>query len=468
MNLSKYAVLIAMTWLCWDGLLAQEYNSLHWRIDGVNLEKPSYLYGTMHSRDGRIHDLGDSVMLALSRCDAVALEIATDKMGIKDMFGALKQMYMRDTTLSDLYPPETYQLVKKTVSKKMGLLGVFYNVDKIKPMFLASLLDEIDTEAETVNQQKLLLDMYFQEAGIQQKKRIISIESVDEQMSAIDQMPLSVQAEMLLDQVNNMGKEDTSTQVMIQRYVEQDLDALLAMYEGEKESKTESFDQAIVVKRNRTMAERMDSFMRIQPTFTAVGALHLPGKKGIINLLRQKGYSVTPVYSSDKVYRPIPKPKIDTLAAAQRPMYERPFILLNAAEAGFQTLIPDTAIVEWLEDDMIIYTYNDRRNDLFYSIAYTALPDSSAVNNETFYNEIALRLAKTKGAELVYQKMVPVLDYEAQEGQLQMGDFIPNAFLRYVMVRTGNDFYLLSVTGDKDKIMKPDVNVFFDSFMVIP
>lgn len=444
---------------------AQEYNSLLWCISGNGLKQPSYLYGTMHSRDARVHNLGDSVMIKLLSCNAVALEIVTDQMGIKDMLGAMRQMYMKDTTLQDLYSEQDYQRVKKYMSKKMGIMGLLYNIDKIKPMFLASMIDEMEQNDQTQEKEKLLLDMYFQQVGKEQGKRLISIESVDEQMAAVDKMPLSIQAEMLLDQINNVGKYDTMGHIMVDYYANEDLDALLQLYESETDQMSESFDQAIVAQRNQIMAARMDSFMHKQPTFTAVGALHLPGERGVISLLRQKGYSVAPVYSPNKMYKSKTQPMsitdTDTLTIIPKPP-----VLLAAEEAGFQVLMPDSAKTEWLEDDMIMYTCTDKQNELHFSIAYTALPDSASVDNEEFYNQVAARLVKTKGARLVYQKMVNVLDVVAQEGEMDMGELLPNAHMRYVMLRTGTDFYLLSVTGSPKKLNRAEVNTFFDSFMV--
>lgn len=450
-------------------LFAQPYNSLLWRIDGNGLQQPSYLYGTMHSRDERVHNLGDSVMLKLDACNAVALEIVTDQMGMKDMLQAMSQMYMKDTTLQDLYAEaDDYRKVKSYVLKKIGIMGFLYNVEKIKPLFLSSMLDEMEQEEQSKKSNNLLLDMYFQQTGKEKGKQLIGIETIEEQMAALDQMPLRIQAEMLLDQVNNAGKYDTIGQAMIQYYAEENLDALLQLYEGEKDVMTESFDQAIVVHRNRNMSARMDSFMRLQPTFTAVGALHLPGKEGVINLLRQKGYTVQPVYSPNKMpkFTNLPHtPAADTLAGAPTP--PKPPVLLDADEAGFQVLLPDSAKTEWLEEDIILYTCADNQNNLYYSIAYTALPDSaSAQNNEAFYNRVAERLAKTKGAKLLYQKMVNVLDSVAQEGEMDMGELLPGIHLRYVMLRTGPDFYLLSVTGLPQQLNNDRVNTFFDSFMV--
>ncbi|OWY20419.1 TraB/GumN family protein [Sphingobacteriales bacterium UPWRP_1] len=451
-------------------LLAQPFNSLLWRIEGNSLQQPSYLYGTMHSRDEQVHNLGDSVLLKLNACDAVALEIVTDQMGLKDMLQAMSQMYMKDTTLQDLYTKtEDYRKVKSYVSRKMGVMGFLYNPEKIKPMFLASMLDEMEQEEEQSKNKNLLLDMYFQQVGKDTGKRLISIETIDEQMAAIDQMPLKMQAEMLLDQVNNAGKYDTMGHVMLQYYAEENLDALLQLYEGEKETMTESFDQAIVVLRNRNMATRMDSFMRLQPTFTAVGALHLPGKDGVINLLRQKGYSVQPVYSPNKMPKNTANFNTPATGGGNAQPMPKPPVLLDADEAGFQVLLPDSAKTEWLEDDIILYTCSDAQSGLFYNIAYTALPDSaSAQNNEAFYNQVAERLAKTKGAKLLYQKTVNVLEALAQEGEMDMGELLPGIHLRYVMLRTGTDFYLLSVTGLPEKLKNERVNTFFDSFMVAP
>ena len=73
-------------------------------------------------------------------------------------------------------------------------------------------------------------------------------------------------------------------------YIEQNLDSLLVM--NDKQPMPPKLYKALITDRNVRMADRIDLFIHKQPTFIAVGALHLPGPGGVIALLRKKGYTV--------------------------------------------------------------------------------------------------------------------------------------------------------------------------------
>ena len=116
---------------------AQAYKSLLWQIEGKGMKTPSYLYGTMHSKDLRVHDLSDSVYVAIERCPAMALEIVTQE---QDQTALMSKMFMRDTTLQQLYSPEDYKKVNAAIQKKMGLMALMFKTDKMKPIFLVTML----------------------------------------------------------------------------------------------------------------------------------------------------------------------------------------------------------------------------------------------------------------------------------------------------------------------------------------
>ena len=89
--------------------IKKKYPSLFWEIS-KDSSSISYLYGTMHSTDKRVHELTDSVRLVFEQCEAVALELIMDSV---DIFGVMKGMFMKDTTLRMLYEREEYKKVKK-------------------------------------------------------------------------------------------------------------------------------------------------------------------------------------------------------------------------------------------------------------------------------------------------------------------------------------------------------------------
>ncbi|MGB1205831.1 MAG: TraB/GumN family protein [Chitinophagales bacterium] len=274
--------------------IEQKYPSLFWEIS-KDSSTVSYLYGTMHSTDKRVHELSDSVTLIFEQCEAVALELIMDSV---DMFGVMKGMFMQDTTLRMLYERDNYKKVKRYLkrqflkNKELALITLIFDIDKVKPMFLSTLVSESKPEDAA----KLPLDMYLQEWGKKQNMTLIGIETFEEQMAALDAIPLKQQAEMLLGQIELAATSDSMNNQMMTLYLAQDLDGLLRFYEGfEGDMVSDSFDDALIQKRNVVMAERMDKIMQEQKTFMAVGALHLPGENGVLELLRKKGYQVRPI-----------------------------------------------------------------------------------------------------------------------------------------------------------------------------
>lgn len=264
-------------------------NSLLWKISGNNLSKPSYLYGTMHSRDKRAHEFGDSVLVKLNECDAVALELLTAEM-MQNPFALLGYIMMKDTTLNMLLSEDDYKLVKAFAADKLGVFGMA--VDKIMPIFTSGLI----TEMMMGDDMEATVDEYFEKTAIENGKKTIGIETVEEQLGALNQISLKEQADMLTEQLQTMDEDSATFENLMQCYRQQDLSCLHEIYSSEEVS--ESFDNALVDARNHVMAHRIDSIIRLQPTFVAVGALHLVGDSGLISLLKQSGFVVTPVFST--------------------------------------------------------------------------------------------------------------------------------------------------------------------------
>jgi uncharacterized protein YbaP (TraB family) len=269
----------------YSSLRAQE-KSLLWEISGNGLEKPSYLYGTMHIADKRIFKFGDSVMIAFKLCNAYAGEIVIDKESKK---ATANYIFMPgDTTLSMFIGDSGLAKVKRKFRGKLFLFAGLVN--RIKPFFTMALI----AEGSFKNDKSASLDEYFQKLAKKQKKGVIGIESIAEQMSAVDKIPLSKQAQMLLDEVNNPAVESEKDVLeMLNTYLAQDISKLQDFMEAEETP--DELNQYVLLDRNYIMADRIDLFIRIQSTFIGVGAAHLGGEKGLIELLRAKGYAMRAV-----------------------------------------------------------------------------------------------------------------------------------------------------------------------------
>jgi uncharacterized protein YbaP (TraB family) len=125
------------------------------------------------------------------------------------------------------------------------------------------------------------------------KKNITGLEEASEQLALFDSMPQDSIVSDLVKMARDYSKERTEFNRMLAAYKKQDLQALHQIIE---ESRTSSDDlNAFLDERNKKWIERMEGKMEQQPVFFAVGAGHLPGENGIIQLLRNEGYSVEPV-----------------------------------------------------------------------------------------------------------------------------------------------------------------------------
>jgi uncharacterized protein YbaP (TraB family) len=131
-------------------------------------------------------------------------------------------------------------------------------------------------------------------------KRVYGLETIAEQVGAMETMSIELQVAMLRDAVAQHHQLDQIIEQLINAYLRRDLKALetisyVVMQNGD-DRVAAIFNTEVVDRRNYRMLERMQPRLREGNAFIAVGALHLPGDNGLLNLLRNKGYRVSPVY----------------------------------------------------------------------------------------------------------------------------------------------------------------------------
>lgn len=267
-------------------LQAQLEKSLLWEISGNGLANPSYLYGTMHVGDKRAHNFSDSTMIAFNAAKAYAGEL---NMAEVDQAALLNMMKLQDgQKLHTLFTDDEWESLVSYCQTKMHVNP--NDFDDYNIFFIYSLI----AQGQFKNQMGQAVDMYFYNEAKKSRKKLLGLEKPEEQIAAINSMKTDDQKKMLLDAVNgkngNSGKE---LKKMLKYYGKGDLEGLL---EFSKDAEFSSeFESNLVTHRNHNMAERMEPIMKEQSTFVAVGALHLPGDEGVINLLRQAGYKVRAV-----------------------------------------------------------------------------------------------------------------------------------------------------------------------------
>lgn len=271
--------------------LSAQYNSLLWKITGNGLKKPSYLYGTMHTSDSRVFNFSDSLMPFFNASKAYAMEL--DPVTAFD-FSILSKITMgKGYSLKKMIPDTDYVFLDSVMRKEVGMsVKVF---DNVAPVFTMSLLEmkSMGLSDSSIKGNKEVLDVYFHNLAKKKKKKLIGIETVEEQLGALNSLTYQEQADMLLVELNGMRSNSSEGTELVEYYLQQDLDKLAAM--NSVTDMPGKFYTALVTDRNIRMADRIAVFIQEQPVFVAIGALHLPGQGGVIELLRKKGYTVYPV-----------------------------------------------------------------------------------------------------------------------------------------------------------------------------
>lgn len=261
-------------------------NSLLWKITGNGIEKPSYLYGTIHLTCN--YELNDKMKTAFAETDRVVLEIDMDdpEMQMK----AMKSMMMKDgKTIKSILTEDEYKKLGSYVKENTGM-----NLDMLntmKPFTILSLLvsKSVDCEAPTG------YDMEFVKIAKEQNEEVLGLETLESQMAIFDGIPYKEQLDDLLkmaDDGMDKGKEEFAK--LSNFHSSEDIEGMLKMA-NETEGMTKEFSDVLLDGRNKNWIPIIGKMAKETPTFFGVGALHLAGDNGVIKLLKKEGYVVTPV-----------------------------------------------------------------------------------------------------------------------------------------------------------------------------
>jgi uncharacterized protein YbaP (TraB family) len=259
-----------------------------WEISGNGLAQPSYLFGTMHILCAADARLSDSLLYAIGASSQVFFEVDMDNMA--EVMGVFRFIRMKDNKkLSDLLSAAEYERVKSYFAANPTILPLGM-MERFKPYFIASLLSESKMPCES---RKGMEEVILQQAK-KMNKPVNGLETMAFQASIFDSIPYEDQARELMRTIDSAGKEDRSMQQLIEVYRSQDLQAIEAITLQEDGGLSAYLD-LFLYGRNAKWIPEMITAMKIGPSIFAVGAAHLPGDKGVIQLLRKAGFRLRPV-----------------------------------------------------------------------------------------------------------------------------------------------------------------------------
>ncbi len=261
---------------------------LLWRVES-GAATVGYLFGTVHVEDSRVTALPDAVAAAFSASNALALEVVVDAAAVTQI--TQRMMLPAGEELADRVGAPLAQRAAET-ARRHGLPDDVAR--RSKPWALAVTL------STPLPKTGMFLDLQLQRLARIEGKQLDGLEQIAEQLAPFDALS-AADARLLLEQTLDQYDEFAAyTDALIRAYLERDLAALerLSREQMGSSAAEKRLMEALVIDRNHRMASRARVLLD-RPgvtTFIAVGALHLPGSEGLVNLLSAAGYRLTMEY----------------------------------------------------------------------------------------------------------------------------------------------------------------------------
>lgn len=301
--MKKFFLTLAAALLSATAMQAQ----LLYKISGDSLRAPSYIIGTHHLANVAFIEKISGVKDALTETEQVYGEIDTQLMQNPDSAKAMQQAMLlpEGKTLKTVLTAEQYKKLDAFITKMMGV-GLSHpqvgaQFQNLQPMALETQLrlllymqnhmSEFDPTSS--------FDAYFQAQAKKNNEPVAGLETMQQQLDLLYRSaPLQRQVERLMCLIDNTDWNLQLMEKLTKAFYAQDMTAIeqcIAEQQNNTCDATEEELDALIYRRNADWAQRMTSIMAQKPTFFAVGAAHLPGEKGVLQLLRTAGYTVEAV-----------------------------------------------------------------------------------------------------------------------------------------------------------------------------
>ena len=272
---------------------------LLWKVSGNGLGRPSYIFGTHHMAPATMIDQIPGIDAAIAGCDIVVGEVEKDSLMSPEVQARMAQAMIApmDSTLDKLLTPEEYSIVEKVFNKYFGTMGV--NLDQMKNLKPSA----ISTQMQAMQAIKYfpnfdannLIDVAVQSRANDAGRPSAGLESIQEQIDLLFNGSLREQAQGLIETCKQDEFFQQQSVALADAYMSQSLDRVYQVMTDATMGGSEEAMDLLIYNRNRSWAEKLVTIMPERACLVCVGAGHLPGDQGLLQLLRNAGYTVEPM-----------------------------------------------------------------------------------------------------------------------------------------------------------------------------
>ncbi|WP_054852214.1 TraB/GumN family protein [Olleya sp. ITB9] len=412
--------------------------SLLWEISGNNLEKSSYIYGTMHVSAKVAFRLDDVFFEALDKSESIALEsdpstwLAFNYKTTSLTPQNYSQSYDKNfySTLFGLEHPEEVAIRGSIRSDNRMINGYLYRKDGYADNF----------EEETY------LDMFIYQAGKKRKKNIYSLEDIEESRFLVAKAQRNARKNKIDPWLTKLYEKENPYLVQENTYRDRNLTLLDSIGAA---SNTEFFRENMLYIRNENMVHVLDSLMQTQSVFAGVGAAHLPGKKGMLKMLENKGYTVKPLTSKQTKVAQAKKETIEDYIAS-------PTLKTASTPDDFISLKAFTNLYEFYYSGQKYYISPDMTNGAYLTISrfntYKHLP----YEKETTLDRLDNFLFEDIPGDIIKKDVI----YKPYPGISILNKTKKGDYQKYHIYETPLELIVIKFAGQKDYVLQNEAPIF--------
>ena len=280
-----------------------------WRLSKPDVA-PSYLYGTMHVSDERATDLAPAVRARIAAADTVALEVKeiADPAAMQAKMAPLaaKSLYLDGTTLGSRLRPEHRDTLRAALEKEGRI--PWAAAQRMRPWLLMSAMLVPSCESARKAEGRPIVDRLIADLAAEAGRPLIGLETVESQVETLAGLPEPVMLRALANVASLGPRIDDVFETSVALYETGEIAKLWALmqdpaFDGGTSVETDAeraegyaaFQGRVIDARNATMVEALEPLLAAGNAFAAVGALHLPGERGMLRMLERRGWRVSPM-----------------------------------------------------------------------------------------------------------------------------------------------------------------------------
>jgi len=436
----------------------KKYQSLMWKISGNGLEKPSYLYGTMHVSGKMVFHLGDHFYDAMENVDIVALELEPEAW-LKSIFEDKSSgWYSRSAGEWD---NDSYYDEDAYLPQLRGAFALNTDIqDKVKNalMYDPSLLNYMlfrysNYGAGSDYEEETWLDMYLYQIGKKLGKQTFGLETYEQSTAFLEKAQEEERKNYKKKSYDSRDREEIERlqNQMEPAYRRQDLDLIDSL---NKKTTSEAFDKYILIERNKVFVYNMDSLLRSGKTMLAgMGCAHLPGDSGVVEMMRRIGYTVDYYNKGER--------NAQRRSKLEKIVYKKSYKTFTTADQQLTFDAPSEVYPLFTENDQSAWISLDIPNGSSFLVYRTKnYAGLRRIDNDFIFASIDSILYEAIAGNIVSQKKTTFQGYQALDivNLTRRGDY-----QRKVIVLLPEEILVMKLTSSGEKVKNGYGNEFFKS-----